>query len=214
MRITGGIFRSRTISCPKGDLTRPTSDRVREALFSILSSQGVFSSRLLGPELRVLDLFAGSGSLGLEALSRGADFACFVEQSKSAILALKQNIADLKLETQCQIVSHFPQASRPSKLPHKSKQAESLSPSSSKLALYQLAFADPPYAMVQDGSALPLIEMWGSLLCNRALFVLEHSVKDEAPSFSNFQFQNTRIYGDTSLSFYQKEESISFELKT
>ncbi|WP_293881195.1 RsmD family RNA methyltransferase [Sphingomonas sp.] len=88
MRIISGIYRGRPLIAPKGDTTRPTADRTREALFSMLVSRlGSFEG------LRVLDLFAGSGALGLEALSRGAASCTFVEQDGDAITALKTNIA-------------------------------------------------------------------------------------------------------------------------
>lgn len=90
MRIIAGEWRGRTIVAPKGDTTRPTADRTREALFSMLTSRvGNFEG------MNVADLFAGSGALGLEALSRGAAHCLFVEQDKAALDALKTNIAKL-----------------------------------------------------------------------------------------------------------------------
>ena len=90
MRIIAGEWGGRTIIAPKGDTTRPTADRTREALFSMLLSRvGSFQG------MTVADLFAGSGALGLEALSRGAEHCLFAEQDKSALDALKTNIAKL-----------------------------------------------------------------------------------------------------------------------
>ena len=90
MRVIAGTWRGRPLSAPKGETTRPTADRTREALFSMLTSRlGSFD------ELAVADLFAGSGALGLEALSRGAASCLFVEQDKPALDALKLNIAKL-----------------------------------------------------------------------------------------------------------------------
>ena len=90
MRIIAGQWRGRPLTAPKGDATRPTADRTREALFSMLASRvGSFEG------LRVLDLFAGSGALGLEALSRGAEHCLFVEQDAAALASLKGNIARL-----------------------------------------------------------------------------------------------------------------------
>jgi 16S rRNA (guanine966-N2)-methyltransferase len=90
MRIIAGQWRGRTIEAPPGDATRPTTDRVREALFSMLASRlGTFEG------LRVADLFAGSGALGLEALSRGAAHCTFVERDPAAIKSLERNIATL-----------------------------------------------------------------------------------------------------------------------
>ena len=93
MRIIAGQYRARPLVAPKGDTTRPTADRTREALFSMLTSRlGSFD------DLRVLDLFAGSGALGLEALSRGAATCTFVEQDGAALDALRTNIARLAVE--------------------------------------------------------------------------------------------------------------------
>ena len=93
MRIIAGQWRGRVLVAPKGDTTRPTADRTREALFSMLVSRlGSFD------ELRVADLFAGSGALGLEALSRGAASCTFVEQDRKALDALRSNVAALKAQ--------------------------------------------------------------------------------------------------------------------
>lgn len=93
MRIVAGDWRGRTLVAPEGDTTRPTSDRTRETLFSMLASRlGSFA------DLRVADLFAGSGALGLEALSRGAASCLFVEQDPAAIRALRRNVANLRAQ--------------------------------------------------------------------------------------------------------------------
>ncbi|UAK25122.1 16S rRNA (guanine(966)-N(2))-methyltransferase RsmD [Sphingomonas nostoxanthinifaciens] len=93
MRIISGQWRGRVLKAPKGDATRPTADRTREALFSMLASRvGSFDG------LVVADIFAGTGALGLEALSRGAARALFVEQDKDAVTALRANIAMLGAE--------------------------------------------------------------------------------------------------------------------
>jgi 16S rRNA (guanine966-N2)-methyltransferase len=92
MRIIAGQWRGRPLAAPKGEETRPTADRTREALFSMLVSRlGSFE------ELRVLDLFAGSGALGLEALSRGAASVCFVEQDRAAVNAIRANAQKLAI---------------------------------------------------------------------------------------------------------------------
>ncbi|WP_397578524.1 16S rRNA (guanine(966)-N(2))-methyltransferase RsmD [Sphingorhabdus sp.] len=96
MRIISGEWRSRPLVAPKGDTTRPTANRTRETLFSMLTSRlGSFE------DLRVLDLFAGSGALGLEALSRGAAHCTFVEQDHLALDALEKNIAKLGGKDRC-----------------------------------------------------------------------------------------------------------------
>lgn len=98
MRIVAGEWRGRKISAPEGDGTRPTADRTRETLFSMLVSRlGSFEG------LAVADLFAGSGALGLEALSRGAASCVFVEQAPPAIRALRQNISALRAQGRCDV---------------------------------------------------------------------------------------------------------------
>jgi len=122
MRIIAGAWRGRQLEAPPGTGTRPTADRTRETLFSMLASRlGTFEG------LRIADLFAGSGTLGLEALSRGAASATFVERDASAIAAIKRNAASLGASEQVRVLA------------------------SSALALpssdaFDLIFADPPYA--------------------------------------------------------------------
>lgn len=100
MRIIAGEWRGRKIVAPKGDTTRPTADRTRERLFSMLTSRlGDFA------DLQVLDLFSGSGALGLESLSRGAAHCTFVEQDRDAIVALEKNIATLTADADVRIGS-------------------------------------------------------------------------------------------------------------
>jgi len=121
MRIIAGAWRGRNIVAPKGDATRPTADRTREALFSMLTSRlGDFEG------LSVADLFAGSGALGLEALSRGAESCLFVEHDKPALDSLRANIAKLgaKADVRAQSVLTLGPAAKP----------------------YDLILLDPPYA--------------------------------------------------------------------
>src|SRR5580698_8823990 len=99
MRITGGAFRSRALRAPRGQATRPTSDRVREALFGILSSAGALDG------VRVLDLYAGTGALALEALSRGASDATLVEGAREALDAIRANVKSLAVEDRVRVVA-------------------------------------------------------------------------------------------------------------
>ena len=122
MRIIAGQWRGRRLRTPPGLETRPTADRVRETLFSMLASRlGSFEG------LRVADLFAGSGALGLEALSRGAAFACFVENDSKAATAIRANAADLEALDRVQILGGSALTLR-------------------KSEPFDLLFADPPYA--------------------------------------------------------------------
>ncbi len=122
MRIIAGEWRGRRLQAPPGVDTRPTADRVRETLFSMLASR-------IGPfeDLRVADLFAGSGALGLEALSRGASFACFVENDPKAVAAIKANASQLAALDRVQVLGGSALA-----LPRSEP--------------FDLVFADPPYA--------------------------------------------------------------------
>jgi 16S rRNA (guanine966-N2)-methyltransferase len=98
VRIVAGEWRGRPLAAPEGETTRPTSDRTRETLFSMLTSRlGSFE------DLRVADFFAGSGALGLEALSRGAAHCTFVEQDAAAIRALRRNITNLRAQERCDV---------------------------------------------------------------------------------------------------------------
>lgn len=132
MRIISGKWRSRNLKAPKGDTTRPTADRTREALFSMLISRiGSFE------DLAILDLFAGSGALGLEALSRGGTHCTFVEQDPAALKALEQNIETLSAGP----ISHI----RPSSALTLGKATRS----------FDVIFLDPPY---QSGAAIVALE--------------------------------------------------------
>lgn len=123
MRISGGTLRGRSLHSPKGDQTRPTSTLVRSAIFNIIG-QNLSGSR-------VLDLFAGGGGLGIEALSRGAEFATFVESHRIALATLRRNLEECKLEEKSLVLPL-----------HVEKAFERLSPRGP----FDLIFADPPYA--------------------------------------------------------------------
>lgn len=130
MRIIAGEWRGRKLAAPEGTATRPTGDRVREALFSMLASRlGSFE------ELRVADLYAGSGALGLEALSRGAGFCCFVDQDAGALAAIRSNIEALRAADRTQVLA-CPAGALPSQQP------------------FDLIFADPPYVPGSGTAAL------------------------------------------------------------
>ena len=139
MRIVAGEWRGRRLQAPAGAATRPTADRVRETLFSMLASRlGSFEA------LRVADLFAGSGALGLEALSRGAAFACFVENDGKAAAAIRANAADLGASERVQILGGSALA-----LPRSDP--------------FDLIFADPPYAPGSGSAAVKAVAAAGWL---------------------------------------------------
>lgn len=167
MRIIAGEFRGRTLKGPPDRRTRPTADRVREAWFSILGGE------LAGA--RVLDLFAGSGALGLEALSRGASRVDFVEVSKTSLAALRANVAALDVEARVRI-------HRTDALAFVAR----LDPRS-----FDIAFADPPY---RARAAQQLVALFRQRPFARLLGV-EHTARTELPG------DETRRYGDTALTF-------------
>ena len=167
--IISGEFKNRRLKTPAGGKVRPTASRVREAWFSILQR----SLR----EARVLDLYAGSGALGLEALSRGANTADFVEVHRMSLAALKANIKTLKVEGRTTI--HRVEALR---------FAEQLHPGQ-----YDVAFADPPYANVNDQTAR-LVAMF-RLVPFARVFSIEHPADTPIPG------DETRRYGDTAVTF-------------
>ncbi len=206
MRITGGIHRSRALVAPRGQATRPTSDRVREALFSILQGRGALSGA------RVLDLYAGTGALALEALSRGAARATVVEKGRDALGALRTNVAALALGEVVEVVA----------LP-----VERAAAGLSKGA-FDLVFIDPPYADVEDGTGLTAIGLvvTSGALAEGALVVLEHApargeaarggrrdgadgADERGPELPGLTREETRRYGDSCLSFYLAGPSAS-----
>ena len=189
MRITGGTARGRKLISPKargGEFIRPTSDRVREALFSILGKMVIGT--------RVLDLFAGTGSLGLEALSRGAQQAVFIDQSPQALDLIHRNIA------LC-----FPDASAEYHRLDLNKKS-TLRILESKLAgntLFNLVFLDPPYEKNLAEMTLTMIEKSG-LLAPDALVVAEERAKISLPEQTGcLQLHQHRRYGETGIWLYK-----------
>jgi 16S rRNA (guanine966-N2)-methyltransferase len=173
VRIVSGRWRGRRISAPKGSLVRPTLDSVREAWMSIL--------QLDLPNARVLDLYAGSGALGLEALSRGAKSADFVEKDSKSLRALEENVDALGANDLVTV--------------HR-KPVLSFADGLGALD-YDVAFADPPYATVD---AAKLAERWIRSPFSRVLSI-EHSATSAMPDGGV-----TRKYGSTAITFYRSEE--------
>ena len=184
MRITGGIYRSRVLRAPRGLSTRPTSDRVREALFALLDAAGAIDGA------RVLDLYAGTGALSLEALSRGAAHATLLESSRAALSALRANVTSLGLE-------------------HRTRIAEAdVSRACRRLAdrgPFDLVLVDPPWALVDSGDATrALADLVGAgAVSDGALVVLEHAARTEPPTIPGLVLCQTRRYGDTALAIYK-----------
>jgi 16S rRNA (guanine966-N2)-methyltransferase len=168
---------------PAGAATRPTADRVREALFSVLADiEGT----------TVLDLYAGTGALGIEALSRGAASATFVENARAALQVLKQNIHSLELGEVTTV------------LPIAVERALRTPP---WRETFDLVFLDPPYVVIRGGrftaSLTKAVERGlTSSLRPGGRVILEHASAENAPPVSGITLEETRVYGDTALSFY------------
>lgn len=186
MRIIGGTHRGRALQTPAGAGTRPTAERTREAVFNILA-HAAWAPPL--QDARVLDLFAGSGALGLEAISRGAAFALFVETDAAARGAIRSNIEALGLFGVTRI--HRRDATDLGRKP------------AGVGAPFDLVFADPPYRQGLLEAALPrLIE--GDWISPDAL-ILAECAADEAPSLPGFSVQEDRSYGASRVLFLRTE---------
>jgi len=184
MRITGGVLRSRALVAPRGQATRPTSDRVREALFSMLVSDGVFAEE---PGPRVLDLYAGSGALAFEALSRGASEAVLVESARPALAAIRENIDALDVGAQVTVVT------RPCE-----RALEGMA------GPFQLVLVDPPYADVKTKAFAGVLLQASQLLASGGILVLEHDSKDEPAAPAGLEVDRRRRHGDTILSLFRR----------
>ena len=179
MRVIGGKLRGRKLGTLRGRSIRPTSDRVREALFNILGSKPV--------EAAVLDLFAGTGALGIEALSRGATQAVFIDKAPSTLSVLRKNIALCGLE-RCSKILQWDIV--------KNLKCLHAYPRS-----FNLAFLDPPYGCDMIEPALHhLIE--ADLLAEGACIVVEQDAREGAISTGpEIRREDERRYGDTRLTF-------------
>ena len=176
MRIIAGKFKGRTLQAPSGRTTRPTSQRTREALFNVLQ-HGIEEFTLEGA--RVLDLFAGSGALGIEALSRGAGYCIFVDDALPARAALRQNIDTLGLGGQTRIFR---------------RDATRLNPAGN-LGAFDIVFADPPYDKSMGIAALQSI-LKGGWLKPDGIFVLEERKTAEIVLPEGVEVLDQRVHGE------------------
>lgn len=181
MRIVGGKFRGRVLAAPFSSAIRPTSDRIRESLFNILEHRlvGGFSG------VRVLDLFAGTGALGVEALSRGAKAAVFVEQSVEGRALIRMNAETLGLIGAARILR---------------RDATQLG-AAGTLVPFNLVFADPPYGRGAGEKAF-MAAFEGGWLHNDAILVLEEATEAVINLPPAFIMQDERHYGGTTIHLY------------
>ena len=175
MRVTGGSLRSRRVDAPRGRVVRPTPARVREALFSILGA------RIVGA--RVLDLFAGSGVVGFEALSRGAASVTFVEAHRPTALAIERAAASLEVGERVEVI------------PLPAERAARI-----LTGRYDLVFADPPYTSAFPAELFARLRASGRI-DEGSVVVYEHSGRLPAPHSAEFAARRTERYGDVALTF-------------
>jgi 16S rRNA (guanine966-N2)-methyltransferase len=180
MRVIAGRLGGRRLKAPPGRRTRPTSDRVREALFAMLGD--------LGGE-RALDLFAGSGALGIEALSRGAAHAVFVERDALAVKVLRENLASLELSSEAAEV-------------RRGEALRALQSARERKETYDLLFIDPPYDQASDlGSELSAL--LAPVLAPGARIVVESDRR--APLALSAPIGRQRRYGDTLITIHEDQ---------
>jgi 16S rRNA (guanine966-N2)-methyltransferase len=184
MRIIGGVYRGRNLKMPKGIDVRPTQDRVREAVFNMIAT--------VVPGSIVLDLYAGSGAFGIEALSRGASRALFVDNNITSIQAIKANTAFLKESGKAMQVM-------------RSEGLRALSKFEKEGTKFDIIFLDPPYYREMAKNTLLKIDAY-DIVTLRGFIIVEHAKKDLLPEkLSTVALFKERRYGDTVISLYRKE---------
>lgn len=184
MRVISGKARGLKLNAPKNDDVRPTTDRVKESLFNMINSYMM--------ESEILDLFAGTGSLGIECLSRGADKCVFVDSSKESIGIIKSNIKKARVEDKSTVLnSDFKSAMKSLSLKNQS---------------FDVIFMDPPYYKNMFSDALSGVDQ-NNLLKEDGIIVVEHDTKDEFPdSIGRLYKSKDKKYGNTTITFYKMED--------
>ncbi|MBU1155306.1 MAG: 16S rRNA (guanine(966)-N(2))-methyltransferase RsmD [Proteobacteria bacterium] len=177
LKITGGRLRGRNLKVTPGLAIRPTGAKMRQALFNILGPRVA--------DARVADLYAGSGALGLEALSRGAASCLFVEKSRPTAQLIQANLASLGLEDQSRVVATG---------------LEAATGALKAAAPFDLVLADPPYGKGQVARLLELAAQ-GWLLAPEGLLIIEHSPKEAPEAPGGLEIYDHRRYGQSELSF-------------
>ncbi len=187
-RVVTGMFRGTILEAPKGEKTRPTTDKVKEALFSIIQARV--------PDSDFLDLCAGSGQIGIEAISRGANSAILVDKSQDAVRIMKNNISKIRMED-----SDSLRVIKGSIIPT----LEMLATNGSK---FDIIFMDPPYRLVPDlAHQASEVILQGGLLKEDGILIVEHS-KDMPPRESEMALEQFRScsYGLTVITFFKNKD--------
>ncbi|ATW24666.1 16S rRNA (guanine(966)-N(2))-methyltransferase RsmD [Candidatus Formimonas warabiya] len=183
MRVISGQARGRRLKAPKGNTTRPTSDRVKEAIFNVLAF------KLDGS--RILDVFAGTGGLGIEALSRGAQEAVFIEKNRAPWLILKENLLSTGLSSKGRLILGDFAVVLP--------QLE---------GRFDIAFLDPPYNRGFIQPAVSLIIQSGLLDAQGVIVVETNAREKELPDPGVISLVKESVYGDTAVLYYQFSEGV------
>jgi 16S rRNA (guanine966-N2)-methyltransferase len=183
MRVVSGRFKGRILKAPGDAALRPTSDKVRQAIFNILEHAG-FAAGFSVEGARVVDLFAGTGALGLEALSRGAKYCLFIEDAAESRAIIRENVEALGLTGASKIWR---------------RDATNLG-ALDTLAPFDLAFLDPPYRKGLLAPALKGLATGGWLNAN-ALVIAETAEDETMPTIDGYEMLDDRVYGDTRIAF-------------
>lgn len=184
MRVISGKVRGLKLNAPKNDDVRPTTDRVKESLFNMINSYMMDSD--------ILDLFAGTGSLGIECLSRGANKCVFVDKSKESINIVKSNIKKARVENESIVLN----------LDFKS----AISSLALKKEKFDVIFMDPPYYKNMFNDALLAVDE-KELLKEDGIIVVEHDTVDKFPdNMGRLYKSREKKYGNTTITFYKLEE--------
>lgn len=183
MRITGGEAKGRTLNFPSRSVQRPTTDFLRSALFNLLGSPA---------DQNVLDLFAGSGSVGLEALSRNARAVTFVEKSKILAGVIRENAVLCGYPDKCRVICADIQTALRDLYCHKQR--------------FDLAFADPPYNQGLIGETIRALKEY-PVLQEDGMLALQHSIREALPAMDGWSLTDQRKYGDNYLSFIRMDRA-------
>jgi len=185
VRIVGGNLGGRVLRAPRGAATRPTSEKVREAVFAIIGADRVDGAS-------VLDLFAGSGALGIEALSRGAAHATFVDAGRPAVAAIRDNLRELGLEARATVIP---------------ADAVATAARHQGAAPWRLVFVDPPYR--SDLATRAVLALPSERLAEDAVIVIEHDRRSAPPeALGSLLRTDQRRYGDTLISFFARSRGV------
>jgi 16S rRNA (guanine(966)-N(2))-methyltransferase RsmD len=182
MRVVSGEAKGRRLKTPGGDRIRPTADRVKESMFEIIAGRI--------PDARVLDLFAGTGNLGIEALSRGARSGLFVDADRSAVKLIRENLARTRLDRRAEI--------------WKSDARAALDRLRRLERRFDIVLLDPPYGSGYQEIILKMLDCNGILL-SRGVIAVEHDRRSGLPqAVGSLERFDLRCFGDTVLSFYEE----------